>query len=109
MIIASDAHWRGSPPPHQRRGAGCCCLPCFWDLRWLAKRLEIGEDLRAKGLVESWGHLWFSYRPGKTDRGLKSWLRIVAHIPRKLEGGEVSLTNPLLGRLEFKAESYSVD
>jgi hypothetical protein len=44
-----------------------------------------------------------------TDRGLRSWLWIVVHIPRKLEGGEVSLTNPPSGRLEFKAESYSVD
>jgi hypothetical protein len=26
-----------------------------------------------------------------------------------LEGGEVSLTNPPSGRLEFKAESHSVD
>jgi hypothetical protein len=25
------------------------------------RRLEIGEDLRAKGLVESWGHLRFSF------------------------------------------------
>jgi hypothetical protein len=25
------------------------------------RRLEIGEDLRAKGLVKSWGHLWFSF------------------------------------------------
>jgi hypothetical protein len=33
----------------------------------------------------------------------------MAHIPRNMEGGEVSLTNPPLGRLEFKAESYSVD
>jgi hypothetical protein len=24
------------------------------------RRLEIGEDLRVKGLVESWGHLRFS-------------------------------------------------
>jgi hypothetical protein len=25
------------------------------------KRLEVGEDLRAKGLVKSWGHLRFSF------------------------------------------------
>jgi hypothetical protein len=25
------------------------------------RRLEIGEDLRAKGLVKSWGHLRFSF------------------------------------------------
>jgi hypothetical protein len=61
------------------------------------RRLEIGE-LKV-----------FIYRPGKTDRGLRSWHWIVAHIPRKLEGGEVSMTNPPSGRLEFNAESYSVD
>jgi hypothetical protein len=31
------------------------------------------------------------------------------HIPRNLEGGEVSLTDSPSGRLEFKAESYSVN
>jgi hypothetical protein len=35
--------------------------------------------------------------------------KIVARIPKKLEGGEVSLTDSPLGRLGFKAESYSVD
>jgi hypothetical protein len=39
----------------------------------------------------------------------RSWPQIVARIPRNLEGGEVSLTNPPLGHLQFKAESYSVD
>jgi hypothetical protein len=33
----------------------------------------------------------------------------VVHISRNLEGGEVSLTDSPSGRLEFKAESYSVD
>jgi hypothetical protein len=33
----------------------------------------------------------------------------VAHIPKNMEGGEVSLANSPLGRLGFKAESYSVD
>jgi hypothetical protein len=23
------------------------------------RRLEVGKDLKAKGLVKSWGHLWF--------------------------------------------------
>jgi hypothetical protein len=39
----------------------------------------------------------------------RSWPWIVAHISRNLEGGEVSLTDSLSGRLEFKAESYSVN
>jgi hypothetical protein len=25
------------------------------------RRLEVGEDLRAKGLMKSWGHLRFSF------------------------------------------------
>jgi hypothetical protein len=54
------------------------------------RRLEIGKDSRAKGL-RARGTYGFIYRPGKTDRGLKLWLWIVAHIPRKSEGGKVSL------------------
>jgi hypothetical protein len=23
------------------------------------RKLEVGEDLKAKGMVKSWGHLWF--------------------------------------------------
>jgi hypothetical protein len=38
------------------------------------------------------------------NRGFESWLWIVAHIPRKSEGGKVSLASSLAGRLEFKAE-----
>jgi hypothetical protein len=61
----------------------------------LAKIRELKAWWRARG---TYG---FIYRPGKTDRGLESWLWIVAHIPRKSEGGKVSLTNPPMGRLEF--------
>jgi hypothetical protein len=39
----------------------------------------------------------------------RSWPWIVVHIPRNLEGGGVSLTDAPSGRLEFQAESYSVD
>jgi hypothetical protein len=39
----------------------------------------------------------------------RSWPQIVVHIPKNLDGGEVSLTNSPSGRLGFKAESYSVD
>jgi hypothetical protein len=40
--------------------------------------LEIGEDLRAKGLVESWGHLRFSFiglarQIVASGRGFGSW------------------------------------
>jgi hypothetical protein len=42
------------------------------------RRLEIGEDLRAKGLVESWGHLQFSFiglarQIVASGRGSGSW------------------------------------
>jgi hypothetical protein len=35
------------------------------------RKLEVGEDFKAKGLVKSWGHLRF--RPSEKDRGLRSW------------------------------------
>jgi hypothetical protein len=75
----------------------------LWDVHCLERRrTEIGKDLRAKRLGGELGAPMVSFiRPGKTDRGLKSWLWIVAHIPRKSEGGKVSLTNPPMGRLEF--------
>jgi hypothetical protein len=66
-----------------------------------------GEELRLAKIRElkAWwrarGTYGFIYRPGKTDRGLKTWLWIVAHIPRKPEGGKVSLTSRPMGRLEF--------
>jgi hypothetical protein len=42
------------------------------------RRFEVGEDLRAKGLVKSWGHLRFSFiglakQIVASDRGLGSW------------------------------------
>jgi hypothetical protein len=48
--------------------------------------LEIGEDLRAKGLVESWGHLRFSFiglarQIVASGRGSGSW-RISQEIGR---------------------------
>jgi hypothetical protein len=60
-IIASDANWRGSLPPRRRRGTCCCSQPLvlgaalvIWE-----EKLEVGEGLKAKGLVKSWGHPWF--------------------------------------------------
>jgi hypothetical protein len=70
-------------------------------------RKEEEEDLRLAKIQElkAWwrarGTYGFIYRPSKTDRGLKSWLWIVAHILRKSEGGRVSLTSPPMGCLEF--------
>jgi hypothetical protein len=34
VIIASDAHWRGSLPPRRRHGACCCSPPWFLGLHW---------------------------------------------------------------------------
>jgi hypothetical protein len=33
------------------------------------EKLEVGEDLKVKGLVKSWGTYGFIYRPGEKDRG----------------------------------------
>jgi hypothetical protein len=43
------------------------------------RRFEVGEDLRAKGLVKSWGHLRFSFiglvkEIVASGHGLRSWL-----------------------------------
>jgi hypothetical protein len=65
------------------------------------RKLEVGEDLKAKGLVKSWGHL--------RNLFIDLVKEIVARIPKKLEGGEVSLADSPSGRLGFKAKSYSVD
>jgi hypothetical protein len=75
----------------------------FWDVHCLERRrrVEIGNNRRLKVWWRARGTYGFIYRPGKTSRGLKSWLWIVAHVPRKSEGGKVSLTSPPMGRLEF--------
>jgi hypothetical protein len=36
------------------------------------RKLEVGKDLKAKGLVKSWGTYGFIYRTGEKDRGLRS-------------------------------------
>jgi hypothetical protein len=68
---------------------------------WREKELKLAKIQELKAWWRARGTYGFIYRPGKTNRGLKSWLWIVAHIPRKSEGGKVSLTSPLMGRLEF--------
>jgi hypothetical protein len=37
------------------------------------RKLEVGKDLKAKGLVKAGGTYGFIYRPGEADRGLRSW------------------------------------
>jgi hypothetical protein len=72
------------------------------DVHCLEKgRTEIDKDSRAKRLGGELGAPTVAFRPGKVNRGLESWLWIVAHIPRKSEGRKVSLASPLAGRLEF--------
>jgi hypothetical protein len=68
---------------------------------WKEEELRLAKIRELKAWWRARGTYGFIYRPGKTDRGLKSWLWIVAHIPRKLEGGKVSLASPPAGRLEF--------
>jgi hypothetical protein len=68
---------------------------------WKEEELRLAKIRELKALWRARGTYGFIYRPGKTDRGLKSWLWIVAHIPRKSEGAKVSLTSPPMGRLEF--------
>jgi hypothetical protein len=74
-----------------------------WDVHYLEReRTEIGKDSMAKRPGgELGGTYGCIYRPSKMNRGFESWLWIVAHIPRKLEGGKVSLASPSAGRLEF--------
>jgi hypothetical protein len=68
---------------------------------WKEEELRLAKIRELEALWRARGIYGFIYRPGKTDRGLKSWLWIVAHIPRKSEFGKVSLTSPPMGRLEF--------
>jgi hypothetical protein len=68
---------------------------------WKEEELRLAKIRGLKALWRARDTYGFIYRPGKTDRGLKSWLWIVEHIPRKSEGGKVSLTSPPMGRLEF--------
>jgi hypothetical protein len=68
---------------------------------WKEEELRLAKIRELKALWGARGTYGFIYRPGKTDRGLKSWLWNVAHIPRKSEGEKVSLTSPPMGRLEF--------
>jgi hypothetical protein len=68
---------------------------------WKEEELKLAKIRELKALWRARGTYGFIYRPGKTDRGLKLWLWIVVHIPKKSEGGKVSLTSPPMGRLEF--------
>jgi hypothetical protein len=75
---------------------------------WEEKGLRLAKIRELKAWWRARGTYGCIYRPGKVNRGFKSWLWIVVHIPRKTEGGKVSLASPLAGRLEFLAESHSV-
>jgi hypothetical protein len=60
MVIASDARRRDFLLRRRRRGACCCYPPWFLGLLWLLeKKALVGKDLKAKGLVKSWGYLRF--------------------------------------------------
>jgi hypothetical protein len=68
----------------------------------VCKRTKVGKDSRAGGLDGELGAPMVTFIGlAETNRGFESWLWIVAHIPRKSEGGKVSLASPPTGRLEF--------
>jgi hypothetical protein len=68
---------------------------------WKEEELRLAKIRELKAWWRARSTYGFIYRPGKADRGLKSWLWIVAHIPRKSEGEKVSLTRLPMGHLEF--------
>jgi hypothetical protein len=68
---------------------------------WKEEELRLAKIRELKAGCRARGTYGFIYRPGQADRGPKSWLWIMAHIPRKSEGGKVSLASPPAGRLEF--------
>jgi hypothetical protein len=58
-IIASNAHWRDFLPLRRQRRL-LSLLAMILGFALIGERkLEVGEDLKAKGLVKSWGHLRF--------------------------------------------------
>jgi hypothetical protein len=65
---------------------------------WKEKEeLRLAKIRELKAWWKARGTYGFIYRPSKTDRGLKSWLWIVAHIPKKSEGGKAFLDQPADG------------
>jgi hypothetical protein len=99
MISASDERRRGFLPPRRWRGA-CCRYPPsgFLGVLVLEKESLDWQRLEGKRLGERLGALTVLFM----GMGKRSWPWIVVHIPRNLEGGEVSLTESPSGRLEFK-------
>jgi hypothetical protein len=99
MITASDEHQRGFLQPRRWLGAYCYCLPSgYLGVLVLKKESLDWQRLEGKRLGERLGAPTILFM-GMAKR---SWPQIVVHIPRNLEGGEVSLTELSSGRLEFK-------
>jgi hypothetical protein len=99
MIAASDEHQCGFLQHRRWLGACCCCPPSgFLGVLVLEKESLDWQRFEGKRLGESQG------APTVLFMGMakRSWPRIVVHIPRNLEGGDVSLTESSSGRLEFK-------
>jgi hypothetical protein len=100
MITASDERQRGFLQPRRWLGACCCCCPPsgFLGVLVLEKESLDCQRFEGKRLGERLG------APTVLFMGMakRSWPQIVVHIPRSLEGGEVSLTESSSGHLEFK-------
>jgi hypothetical protein len=98
-ITTSDESRRGFLRPRRWRGA-CYRYPPsgFWGVLVVEKESLDWRRFEGKRLGE---------RPEAPTvlfirMAKRSWPWIVVHIPRNLEGGEVSLTESPSGRLEFK-------
>jgi hypothetical protein len=98
-ITASDARRRGFLLPRRWHGA-CCYYPPsgFFGVLVLKEESLDWQRFEGKRLGERLG------APTVLFMGMakRSWPWIVVHIPRNLEGGEVSLTESPSSRLEFK-------
>jgi hypothetical protein len=66
---------------------------------WKEGELRLAKIRELKAWWRARGTYGFIYRSGKTDRGLKSWLWIVAHIPRKFGKWRGFLGQPASGSL----------
>jgi hypothetical protein len=97
-ITTSDGSQRGFLLLRRWHGACCHCPPLIFGGALLEKESLDWRRFEGKRLGERQG------APTVLFIGMakRSWPWIVVHIPKNLEGGEVSLTKSPSGRLEFK-------
>jgi hypothetical protein len=99
MITAFDERQRDFLQPRHWLSACCCCPPSgFLGVLVLEKESLDWQRLEGKRFGERLGAPTVLFM----EMAKRSLLWIVVHIPKNLEGGEVSLTESSSGRLEFK-------